>query len=855
MISYFRRTLAAHFRQGRSLYLLTVLGVALGVGAVLSIQIINRSAVGAFRGSIEAISSAADLSVRCKAGDFDEALLARVLADPQVALAWPLYRLDVRVEQDDPFYLELYGFDLAGPLPLPAFQAARQAADEGGDLGPSDFLTRPGLVAVTSELAQRQGWGPGSRFAVSSGTRRVELEVGLLLPVERYSPRAGSKLAVMDIAQVQGLLGSPGRIHQIDLMLRRHQDGIPQVDLQAVSDRLSSVLGPGFEVVTLDEQEEEARGLLSAFRLNLTALSMISLLVGLFLIYAATQASLLRRRAEFGLLRALGASRVQVVALILAEAALLGALGTLLGLPVGYYVALANIDLVSATLTNIYLLSEIESLVFPFWFYLLAAAIGIGGAFLGALLPALDVSRRHPRGLLTSVSLRERAAGFARPMALAGLLIVTATLAWWWLAGHNYKPAGFLLALAILCGVPLTAPLAVEKLFRLLPLRGFGFDYSLRTLSLQLHKTATAVAALSIAVSMLIGITLMIGSFRQTVQVWMAGTVQADIYVTTPSWRSGSFEAVMRPRLVEELRSLPQVSHIDRLRSRRVAVGGREIPLSGVDLALPDGDRRFPLQQGDRRSAFRQARQGGVLISEPLSRRMGLGVGDRLEIPLAGGAQHLRVAGVYYDYASERGAAVVDWDTFTGFFGDGPPSNLALYLRPGVQAEELAEQLKQRYSQDPLSFTSNRRLRQTALQIFDQTFAVVRILQVMSLLIAVCGITLTLLILAREGVSELALYRALGASRRQIFGVYLGKGAGMGLLGLALGALGGAALAAVLIFVINRDYFGWTIQVYWPWAALAQQTASILIAALAAAVYPALRASRTPATELNRDEM
>ncbi|HSR51763.1 MAG TPA: ABC transporter permease, partial [Acidobacteriota bacterium] len=561
------------------------------------------------------------------------------------------------------------------------------------------------------------------------------------------------------------------------------------------------------------------------------------------------------RRAEFGLLRSLGATRAQVLGLILAEAALLGALGTLLGLPVGYYVAVANIDVVSATLTNIYLLSEIESLAFPSWFYLLAAAIGIGGALLGALFPALDVSRRHPRGLLSAVSLRERVAGFARPMALAGLAILVAVPAWWWFDGHRYKPGGFLLALGILGGVPLCAPLAVEKLFALLPLRGFGFDYSLRTLSLQLHKTATAVAALSIAVSMLIGITLMIGSFRQTVQVWMGNTVQADIYVTTKSWRSGSFEAVMRPEIVNALRQLPEVSHIDKLRSRRVSVGGRQIPLSGVDLALPQGDQRFPLQRGERKSAIAQARQGAVLISEPLSRRMSLDLGDQLTVYIPGRTVELPIAGVYYDYASERGAAVVDWDTFARLFGEGPPSNLALYLRAGVEVEPLAERLRQQFAREPLSFTSNRRLRQTALEIFDQTFAVVRILQGMSLLIAVCGITLTLLILAREGVSELALYRALGASRRQIFGVYLGKGAGMGLLGLLLGSVGGVALAAVLIFVINRDYFGWTIQVYWPWTALAQQAGSILLAALAAAVYPALRASRTPATELNRDEM
>ncbi len=853
MIRYYRLALAAHFRQGRILYFLTVLGVALGVAAVLAIQIINRSAVGAFRGSVQAISSDADLSILGKSGPFPEEVFLKALDDPSVERAWPIVRSEVRVESDSgSFFLDIYGLDLTAPMRI-------DWRGEADQLGAA--LSQEGWIAVSTPLARRMGWRAGDRFEATLGVERLQFRIGALIDIQRYSPQASSKLAVMDIAQLQHLQGGRGTLHQIDLRLRREGGAArsaeppPAQTLRAARDRLQDRLGPSLQVLSLDDRENQARDLLGAFRLNLTALSLISLFVGLFLIYASTQASLVRRRAEFGLLRSLGASRRQVLGLILGEVTLLALLGVALGVPLGYWLATLRIDLVSATISNIYLLNEIESVQAPPQLLATAASIGVLGALLGALLPAWDMSRRHPRDLLSAITLREGISAATRPLAALGLGLLTATGAWYLAWGQGWKPAGFVLGIGLLAAIPMASPLAVKAICSRVRLRGFGLSYSVRTLSLQLQKTSTAVATLSIAVCMLIGITLMIGSFRKTVETWMSSTVQADVYVAAESWRGGArSDARLSDDLVKRMADFPGVEAIDRLRSRQVYSGPFRIGLAGVDVALPGGEQRFPLMEGDMDAAYRSALEGGVFISEPLARRSGLGVGDPLPLTVPWGEAKLPVAGIYYDYASERGAAVVDWSTYQELFGPGPPSNVALYLAAGIDAEASAEQLRQAFSEYPLRFNSNRRLRRMALEIFDQTFAVVRILQAMSLLIAVCGITLTLLILARERVSELALYRALGARRLQIFAIFVGKGLGMALLALLLGTIGGLALAAILIYVINRDYFGWTIQAHWPWASLAAQVASIFAAALLAAVYPALRASRTPAAELAKDD-
>ncbi|HEX5044617.1 MAG TPA: FtsX-like permease family protein, partial [Candidatus Polarisedimenticolaceae bacterium] len=276
----------------------------------------------------------------------------------------------------------------------------------------------------------------------------------------------------------------------------------------------------------------------------------------------------------------------------------------------------------------------------------------------------------------------------------------------------------------------------------------------------------------------------------------------------------------------------------------------------GIDMRLPGGERRFAFVEGVPGDALRRARdEGAVLVGEPMARRLRLHAGGRLVVEGLAGPVELPVAGVVHDYSADAGSVLMDLATMERAFGPGPIQNIALYLVPGADAEAVVDGIKASLPGVPLLVRSNRALRQEVFRVFDQTFAVTRLLQAMGLLIAVCGVTLTLLILARERVSELALYRALGATRGAIFRVFLGHGLGIAAVGLVLGALGGIALALVLIYVVNRASFGWTIALSWPVGDLLRQGGAILLAAALASLYPALRASRVPATELRREDV
>ncbi|HEX9308719.1 MAG TPA: FtsX-like permease family protein [Anaeromyxobacter sp.] len=839
MRRYLLRAAGKEIRAGRLLFALAVAGVALGVGSVLSIQLLNQGALGAFAGTVRAVSGEADLSVLGWAGALDETLLADVLAVPGVRAAAPLFRAEAALDGRPGEGLELVGADLVAaartPWALPA-----------GRLGAA--LTSPGWVAVTPELAREMGWREGSRVGVSLGTRRATLTIGALVDLRRIAPLASRRLAVMDLAQAQGLLGVHGRIHQIDV---RAREGVSVAEL---SGRLAARLGERARVATPEQRTVEAAGLLAAFRLNLTALSLVSVLVGGFLVHASVRASLARRREELGILRAVGATRAQVLGLVLGEATILGAAGTALGIPLGWVAARANLAAVSGTLRTVYLLEGIDGVRLGPGLALLALAVGVGGALAGAALPALDASREDPRALLSPLGVEERSRANAAKLLAAGgaaLALAAALRA----ATSGLAASAFAPAVGILVAAPLAAPAALAGLGRLARPRRLGARWGMRTLGLRPSGAAVSAGALAVAVSMLVGVTVMVGSFRGSVERWLDGTLAADVYVTTPSWRRARSEATLAPEVVARLRAEPGLVGLDLLRQVQARAAGRRISVSGVDAGLPAGARRVELVSGDRAVALRALGAGAALVSEPLARKAGLAPGDRLDLRGAAGEVALPIAGVYRDYGAEGGAALVDLATFARVFGEGPPSNAALYLAPGRDPEAAVGRLRADLRDHALLIRSNRTLRAEVLAIFEETFAVTRLLQSMGLVIAAAGVTLSLLVLARERRAELALYRALGASRPQLAALFLGRGLAIGVAGLALGAAGGGALALVLVLGVNPAFFGWTLGVHVPWGGLVAQALAILAAAAAASVHPALVASRTPAQELSRDAL
>ena len=835
--------------------LLAVAGVALGTGSVVTVQVLTRGAVSAFDATVDMLGGDADAVALGHGGKLDESLYPVVLGTEGVASASPLLTSSVVVRrmrgQAAPRRVPLYGLDLLSPtesaLRPPSAAEPSRGLTAGGAwpaerAGPSAGSALP--AAVSAELARVLSLGAGDSVEVALGSAWRPVVVSDVLDSAAAASDPGPML-VMDIAAAQHVLGGVDWISRVNIRFR------PEAAAAEVRDRLASRLDGRALVSSPDGQRAEARRLLSAFRVNLSALAFTSVFVGLFLVYGTTRASLSRRRHETGLLRSLGATRSQVLGATLGEAAVLGAAGAALGVPLGYAAALANLESVSGTVTDLYLLSAIRTLEVPLHVWALALAGGVVGTLAGAAGPAVEVCSAPLAELLSERPARVRWRRLSRTLWRASWGLIALLLAWFAAGGHRWRPAGFVLAAGIMVWTALAAPRLVAGTCRLAGRsRGFGWRFALGGLPVRLHTSGVAVGGVGVAFAMLVGTTVMVGSFRDTFQAWLNTTMQADVYVSAAAWTGATDQGGVDRELVDELRELPGVAGLGRLRSFHGYANDLPVALRGMEFRLDSASEarrsdRFLFMEGDPEAVAAELAAGAVAVSEPLARRAGVGLGDSISVRTATGPVRAAVAGVYYQYGSDRGSVSMDLATMEAWFGPGGPHGVAVYVdgTGGERRAAVAEAVRQAAAPYPVLVRTNGALRDDAMRIFDQTFAVTLLLQAMALAVAAAGVALSLLVMAREEASDTATFRALGATRGQLFRFHLGKGAGLAGIGGALGVAGGAGLAVVLIYVTNRAYFGWTVQFGVPVLSLVQQGAALALAAVAASWWPALRAA------------
>jgi putative ABC transport system permease protein len=840
------RNVARH----RLLALLNVLSVALGIAVYLAIQIANHSANRSFAAGIDIVAGKSHLEVR---GAVDETLWPIVARQSGVRAVTGIVEGVVTLPDFPGEYLRIIGIDIFTSEPFRTFELR---SGGGGRMEMEPWLGAGDGIAVTADFAQRAGLKIGDRLRAQVNAQLKTLTVLALLDAGDSPGASQSRFAAMDIGWAQELFGTAGRLSSLQILLDDPTRGA------AVAETLRAVLPPDLSAAPPRQRSFQVQTMLSAFQLNLTALSMVSLLVGVFLIYNTISASVARRRVEIGILRAVGTSRLEVRCLFLGEACLFGAAGVALGIVGGVALAHVLTGAVAKTISSLYLLLSIErSYVSPVQL-LVAAAFGFATVIAGAWLPAAEASRVNPVRALSLGAHAEATAQRAPRWAWIGVVFLAGAAVFVWAALHGGHAAlSFLGAFCVLAGFAAFAPRATQ-MAGVLAARssraGVLWRLAADNLRRSVHRNAITVAALAAAVAMMVGLTVMIFSFRQSVDAWVQRGIVADIFIAPSSNETVGLGAIVPPAAITWLRARPEVESVDTFcelsAPLRRADGAADPILVAVINGVYRGNLTF-LGGGDAAKMTRVMGGEAVAVSEPFARKFGVREGGSVTLLTPRGPAQFPIAGVYSDYTRDQGVLMIGHRNFRRFWDDPGVQSLAVYLRNGAAAAALGEDFQAQFGRaGEFVVYSNRALRERIFAIFDQTFAVTYVLRTVAIVVAIAGIFLSVTTLVAERAREIGVLRAIGASPGQIQRLLMGESAMIGSVATALGLAAGIVLAMTLTWAVNPAFFGWTIQLYFPWRALASTPLWIIPAALLAAWYPAWRASRTPIAQAVREE-
>ncbi|MCE2391574.1 MAG: FtsX-like permease family protein, partial [Proteobacteria bacterium] len=617
---------------------------------------------------------------------------------------------------------------------------------------------------------------------------------------------------------------------------------------------------PDALLLSVSRAQESARQMTRAFRLNLLAMSLLALAVGGFLIYNALLFSVVSRRELFARLRCLGATRAQILLLVLGEALVLGALGTAGGLALGVVLGRGILAQVTQTLGDLYFGTQVRHVPARASSLGVGALLGLGTTLAAALAPALEAASTRPREALLRSELESRWRRRLPALVAGGAALCAAAGAALWIFERSLVvslAAVFAGVLGFALWVPPLTALAARLCERPLgAIFGPVGRLAARGIEASLSRTGVALAALAVAVSAVVGIGVMVHSFQLSLESWLDRTLYADLLVAAARPEAGEARAGFDPDWAERIAELPGVASVS-----TQSFGAVESPLgllrvAALDLPQRHFPRRLQLLQGDPEQAWPAFRErGAVILSETLAYRHALAVGDSLTLHTVRGPREFPIAGIARDYATELGAVHLHRVAYERHWSPARAFSVWLERAPGTSAEALRERVEAALPPDTPAFvTSNEQLKRSALEVFGRTFAVTRGLRGIAVAVAFAGVLSAMLALALERERELAVLRAIGLLPGQLRGLIHLQTGTMGAIAGALSLPLGVGLALALIHVVNRRSFGWTLETHLSLGELAPAPVLALGAALLAGLYPAHKLGRAEPLNALREE-
>jgi len=830
-ISPERAVVTGSLVQNKMRALLSVAAIALGVALGYAVQLITASAVNELALGVQALSGDADLQLRGARNGFDEAVYPELARLPEVAVASPVVEIDAKLaDRDD--VLKIVGID--------AFRAAAVEPALVAETGDRLDVLRPDRLFLTPAAERRLGVETGDTLAFQVALREITLKVGGLVRAD-----SAQRFAVMDIAAAQTMFDRLGSITRVDLRVR------PGVDIDHFRDRMQANLPAGLRLDRPEASIAAGASASRAYRVNMNVLALVALFTGGLLVFSTQALSVVRRRTQLALLRVLGMTRRSLIRALLLESALLGVVGSAIGLPAGFFVAALAVAVIGPDLGSGYFRGIAPALTPTLIATALCFGVGVLVAMLGGLIPALEAARASP-ALALKAGDEERA--FARLRSpwpgLATIAVGAAAALLPPIAGLPLF--GYAAIALILVGSLMLMPRLAAILLSVIPLPD---DVAPRLALSQLRgapgQVAVSLAAIVASVSLMVSMAIMVASFRISLDDWLVRILPADVYIRPGLGTDSAYLAVEDQRHIAALEGVSRVEFM-RVQSLLLDPERPRVILLARDLPRDDPARRLPVvASADARSV---SGLPPAWINEAVADFFSLHPGDTLALPLNDRSVPFRIAGIWRDYARQQGAIVIERERYAAMTGDRTANDAAVWLAPNAAVADIKRQLERPIEAHALAIATPGEIRALSLRIFDRTFAVTYALEAVAVVIGLTGLASSFgaLVLARR--REFGMLRHLGMTRREIGLMLATEGFVLSAIGLCVGLVLGFVISLILIEVVNRQSFHWGMDLHLPWLPLALLAFTLLALSTLTALASARRAMSVDAVRAVKDD-
>lgn len=800
---------------GRSLF--AVAAITIGVALGLAVHLINASAATEFERASRQLAGEADLVIRGGRPGFDERLYPTLARLPGVNAASPVLELDASLPQR------------RNSLRIIAFDALRAHAIQpqfAGSGARGSVLLDPDAIRLSASAARALGLGVGDRLRLATGTRIVELQVAEILPEGLYR----QELGIMDIAAAQWHFDRSGMLSRIDLRLA------PDTPVAAVLDGLRPLLPPGVHAVTPQSDSDRGLALTRAYRLNLDMLALIALFTGSFMVFSSQVLATMRRRRHLAVLRALGVTRGAMLAGLTAEGALIGLVGSLIGIVAGHLLASQLLALAGSDLGAGYFRHLDARLAVGLPTLAGFTALGTAFAMAGAALPAWQSARRAPARELHAGNddeLQQRKAWAVIGLpALAGAAVLSQLP-----AVDGMPVAGYAAVALMLCGAVALMPALSATLLSMLPLpSSIASALGLASLRSAPRHVAISVASILVSFSLVAAMLIMVLSFRQSLDDWLVRVLPADIYLrAAAAGETASFSAQQQ----RSIATLPGIDAVAFSRIQSLLIDPARPALTVIARDLPrDAQRTLPLVAAP--AVLPASAPPPAWVSEIAATLFGWRAGQIITLPLGGSAAPFTVAGIWRDYARQNGAVIIDRSLYARLSADTSANDAAIHLAPDAERPKIEQSIRDALDAGAgIEIAGAGDIRRLSLNIFDRTFAVTWALELAALIVGLFGVSVAFSVQALSRRREFGMLRHLGMSRRQVAAMLAGEGALTAGIGTVSGLVLGTAIGIMLIEVINRQSFHWSMELHMPWLQLGMLGLAITACAVVTAIVSA----------------